>query len=38
MEFVMEALGHADTKTTKNYFAGFEDKSKKEIAEKLMQF
>lgn len=36
MEFMREALGHRDQKTTLNYFAGFENKTKKELAEKLM--
>jgi site-specific recombinase XerD len=38
MEFVSEALGHSDLKTTKNYFAGFEDKTKKEILEGITDF
>ena len=38
MEFVMEALNHNNMKTTKGYFAGFEDKSKKEFMQKLMDF
>jgi integrase/recombinase XerD len=38
MEFVSEALGHSDLKTTKNYFAGFEDKTKKEILEDITDF
>jgi integrase len=38
LEFVMEALGHADSKTTKNYFAGFEDESKRDLMEKLLLF
>ena len=32
LEFVQEALGHSSIKTTQNYFAGFEDKSKMETA------
>lgn len=36
MEFVGEALGHTDTKTTMNYFKGFEQESKKKIANLLM--
>lgn len=38
MEYVGEALGHADMKTTMNYFKGFEDESKKDLMEKLMNF
>jgi integrase/recombinase XerD len=38
LEHVTEALGHSDTKTTMNYFAGFEDASIKERADKLMDF
>ena len=38
MEFVSEALNHHDMKTTQGYFAGFEEESKKEMAEKLMNF
>jgi integrase len=38
MEFAMEALGHQDIATTKNYYAGFEDNKKKEIMKKLMDF
>jgi len=38
MEFVSEALGHSDTKTTMNYFAGFESNEKKTLIEKLMKF
>src|SRR5690606_15357672 len=33
MEYVSEALGHSDLRTTKNYFSGFEDKTKQEILE-----
>ncbi len=38
MEYVSEALSHSNLSTTKNYFAGFEDEKKKEIASKLMDF
>lgn len=38
MEFVMEALNHSNMKTTVGYFAGFEDKDKKEFMQKLMKF
>ena len=38
MEFVSEALSHSNMKTTKGYFAGFEDEAKKELMETLMNF
>lgn len=38
MEFVSESLGHADVKTTQRYFAGFEDKTKKDILKKITGF
>jgi integrase/recombinase XerD len=38
MEFMSEALGHTDQKTTQNYFAGFENEAKKELAKNLMNF
>ena len=38
MEFVQESLGHNDLKTTMNYWGGFEDGVKREIADKLMDF
>lgn len=38
MEFVSEALNHSDLNVTKNYFAGFEDKAKKEFANSLLDF
>ncbi len=38
MEFVSEALNHSDLKTTQSYFAGFEDKEKKELMRKIMEF
>jgi elongation factor P len=38
MEYVSEALGHSDLKTTKNYFAGFEDKTKREILYDITDF
>lgn len=38
MEFVMEALSHNNMKTTVGYFAGFEDKDKKEFMQKLINF
>ncbi len=38
MEFISEALNHSDLNVTKNYFAGFEDKAKKEFANSLLDF
>jgi integrase/recombinase XerD len=38
LEYIQESLGHHDAKTTMNYWAGFEDNVKKEVAEKLMDF
>jgi site-specific recombinase XerD len=38
MEFISEALNHSDLSVTKNYFAGFEDKAKKEFANTLLDF
>tara|TARA_R110002020_G_scaffold150915_5_gene327805 strand:+ start:1240 stop:2529 length:1290 start_codon:yes stop_codon:yes gene_type:complete len=38
MEFVSESLGHADVKTTQRYFAGFEDKTKKDLLSKITAF
>lgn len=38
LEIVSEALGHSNLNTTKNYFAGFEDEKKKEIAKRLLDF
>lgn len=38
MELTGEALGHTDKKMTQNYFAGFENKAKKELAKNLMNF
>jgi integrase/recombinase XerD len=38
MEFVNEALAHGSLKTTQGYFAGFEEESKKELMETLMEF
>jgi integrase/recombinase XerD len=37
-EFVSEALGHRDLKTTQGYFAGFEDETKKEFMQTIMDF
>lgn len=38
MEFIQESLGHENMKTTQNYFAGFDNDTKKEFAKKLMDF
>jgi integrase/recombinase XerD len=38
MEFVNEALSHGSMKTTQGYFAGFEEESKRELMETLMDF
>jgi len=38
MEFVSEALNHSNIKTTQNYFDGFDDETKKEFAQTLMNF
>jgi site-specific recombinase XerD len=36
MEFVQEHLGHGNIKTTQNYFAGYDNDTKKEFAHKIM--
>jgi integrase/recombinase XerD len=38
MEFISEALNHSSLNVTKNYFAGFEDETKKDFANSLMDF
>jgi integrase/recombinase XerD len=38
MEFAQEALGHTILATTQNYFAGFQNETKKEMADMLMNF
>ena len=38
LEFVQESLGHASMKTTMNYWKGFEDNVKTDMANKLMEF
>ena len=38
IEFVGEALGHTDIKTTMNYFKGFEKESKQKISNILLDF
>jgi integrase len=37
-EFISEALGHTNVKTTQNYLAGFEDEKKKETVKALTAF
>lgn len=37
-EFISEALGHSNLRTTQNYLAGFEDESKKETIKALTAF
>jgi integrase/recombinase XerD len=37
-EFISEALGHSNVKTTQNYLAGFEDESKRETIKALTAF
>lgn len=37
-EFISEALGHSNVKTTQNYLAGFEDHSKRETIKALTAF
>lgn len=38
LEFIGEALGHSDMKTTIGYFAGFESEAKKLFSQSLMEF
>jgi len=38
MEFMRESLGHKDMKTTQNYFNGFDNDTKKEFAQNIMDF
>jgi integrase/recombinase XerD len=38
LEFIGDALGHSDTKTTIGYFAGFESEAKKQFSQSLMEF
>ncbi|MAU15158.1 MAG: hypothetical protein CMH46_06410 [Muricauda sp.] len=38
MEFVQESLGHSSMNTTKAYFAGFDDNTKKDFADQIMNF
>ncbi len=37
-EFISEALGHSNLRTTQNYLAGFEDEKKNEVAKILTSF
>lgn len=37
-EFISEALGHSNVRTTQNYLAGFEDESKRETVKALTAF
>ncbi len=37
-EFIQEALGHTDVKTTQNYLDSFDKEIKKEFADKLSLF
>ncbi len=38
IEFVSEALSHSNIKTTQGYFAGFEEESKRELMNTIMDF
>lgn len=38
LEFAQEALGHTTMNTTQNYWKGFENAAKKNMADKLMEF
>jgi site-specific recombinase XerD len=38
LELMQESLGHKDVKTTQSYFDGFEDETKKELSNNLMDF
>ncbi|HBH49142.1 MAG TPA: integrase [Bacteroidales bacterium] len=38
LEFMSEALGHSDLKTTQTYFAGFTNETKKQFAQSLFDF
>lgn len=38
MEFISDAFGHNNMKTTQGYFAGFEDEAKKEFMQNIMNF
>jgi len=38
MEFIQESLGHSDMQTTQSYFDGFDDDTKKEYSQDIMNF
>lgn len=38
MEFMQESLGHGNIKTTQGYFSGFDNDTKKEFSQSLMDF
>lgn len=38
MEYVSEALNHSNLRVTQGYFSGFEDQTKKELQNSLMEF
>lgn len=38
IEFIAEALGHRDVKTTENYLGSFENEMKKDFSDKLLGF
>ena len=38
VEFISEALGHTDIRTTENYLDSFEDETKKDVAKILTDF
>lgn len=38
LEFMQECLGHADPNTTLNYFAGFNQETKRDFAKSLLDF
>jgi integrase/recombinase XerD len=38
LEFMSEALGHSDLKTTQTYFAGFTNETKKQFAQFIVRF
>lgn len=37
-EFIQEALGHTDIRTTENYLDGFENEKRKEVAGNFLSF
>ena len=37
-DFISEALGHSNVRTTQNYLAGFEDEAKKDTVKALIAF